>query len=527
MVAGRGRGCRGSTAAVLLLACLGRARTASAQADACDDSGAAAWKAIESYAGVVPEIEEDRTQAPPAWWRYPSPRRAAELLAAEARDPAGLYSSVPSAEVKAGDIVVRAVGAGACGKMAVVAGKLQERWMLQGEEEGQGQGKAQAQGEALYFVDGKTLRPEAAAYRIRVKSDHTLGHVRELGRDLTHLERTIAERPPLVAKNGRGVVDEKLHELLDEAWSLMADPAFDLQRRDLAGRALALGAALDWPGAAESAAAVLDDVLVRVPQRAEVVVARASVYLLAGQADKALTLAEAATAIPHAPARTRYVLGRALLAAGKESDGLAALRRYLNEDPRDVRANRLVATGGREPRLAPPPGGDPALHFTATTTHAGVTSAAYGFHVEWPIPWRVVGQSSTPENGLLLDLTTERVLNDDGDAQRGAAVILVQRPESTEARTALVKKAGRNMFPDAKLKKLPPLLPGSRRESFRERGQGEAALHAGEVTTVEHGGVVYFLVLNSPARAYSKLKDEYAALVKSLTFLSASASPSP
>jgi tetratricopeptide (TPR) repeat protein len=515
---GVGRGRRPAVATVLLGVCLAWPPDARGQVDACDESGAAAWKAIESYGGIVPEIEEDRTQAPPAWWRYPSPRRASELLAAEARDPAGLYSSVPSSELKAGDIIVRAVGAGACGKMAVLAGKLEGRWMLQGDEVDAKGGAANA-GEGIYFVDGKALRSEAAAFRIQVKGDHTLGHVRELGRDLTHLERTIAERPPLIAKKGRGAVDEKLHDLLDEAWSLMADPAFDLQRRDLAGRALALGAALDWPGAAEAAAAVLDDVLVRAPQRADVVVARASVYLLAGQADKAVTLAEAATAIPHAPARTHYVLGRALLATGKESEGLAVLRRFLNEDPRDVRANRLLATGGREPRLAPPPVGDPALRFAATADHTGVTSTTYGFHVEWPIPWRVVGQSSTPENGLLLDLTTQRVLNDDGEAQRGAAVVLAQRPESPAARAALVKKAGRNMFPDAKLKTLPPLLPGSRRESFRERGQGEAALHAGEVTTVEHGGVVYFLVLNAPARATSKLKDEYAAMVKSLTFL--------
>ena len=74
------------------------------------------------------------------------------------------------------------------------------------------------------------------------------------------------------------------------------------------------------------------------------------------------------------------------------------------------------------------------------------------------------------------------------------------------------------MFPAAKLKALPPLAPGSRHEGFRERGDGDAAPHAGEVTTLERAGVVYFVVLNAPARATAKLKDEYAALVKSLTF---------
>jgi hypothetical protein len=65
---------------------------------------------------------------------------------------------------------------------------------------------------------------------------------------------------------------------------------------------------------------------------------------------------------------------------------------------------------------------------------------------------------------------------------------------------------------------LAPLVPGSRRESFRERGEADGVMHAGEITTLEHAGVVVFLVLNAPARAAPKLEDEYVALVKSLTF---------
>jgi hypothetical protein len=505
----------GAFAAVVLAGLAPRAR---AEVDPCGAIAAAGWKAVESRGGVVPEIEEDRSQAPPAWWHYPSPLRAAELFVAEASDAQGLYARVAPAALKSGDILVRAVDAGACGKMAVLAGKLEDRWMVEDAREADG---ATRVSDDAFFVDGKTLRPEVAAYRINVKSDSTFGHVRELERDLSHLERTIAERPPLLAKGGRGAVDEKVHELVDEAWSLMADPAFDLERRVLAGRALALAAALDWPGAAESAAAVLDDVLVRAPTRADTAVARASVYLLAGDADKAVTLASTAAGLPNAPPRARYVLGRALLATGKSAEGLATLRRYLAAEPGDPRASRLVATSGDKPALAPPPAADPpqpALRFAATATHAGATSASYAFHVDWPIPWRVVGQSETVENGLLLDLASERVFDDDGQAQRGAVVVLAQRPATPAARAALVKKAGRNMFPDAKLKALAPLVPGSRHEGFRERGEGDAAPHAGEVTTLEHAGVVYFVVLNAPARATEKLKDEYAALVKSLTF---------
>ncbi|HVU52901.1 MAG TPA: hypothetical protein VHL80_19600, partial [Polyangia bacterium] len=248
-------------APVLLLVALAAARnghsapkppeTASAS---CDEAAAAAWKAVESHGGIVPEIEDDGTQSPPAWWRYPRAARAAELLAAEARDPKGLYARVAPGDLAPGDVLVRVTGAGACGRMAVLGGKLEDRWMLQDARQADG---ATRVSDEDFFVDGKALRPEAAAYRINVKSDSSLGHVRELGRDLGMLERTIAERPPLVAKDGRAAVDARVHDLLDESWSLEVDPAMGLEHRALAGRALALAAALDWPGAAESAAAVL------------------------------------------------------------------------------------------------------------------------------------------------------------------------------------------------------------------------------------------------------------------------------
>jgi len=504
----------GVVAVSLALACVGRGARAES---GCDDAAAPVWKGVEAEGGVVPEIEEDRTQAPPAWWRYPSPRRSAELLAAEALNPRGLYERALG-ELAAGDVLVRLEGGGACGQMAIIAGQLEGRWMLQ--DAAAADGAARATDDA-FFVDGKALRPEVTAYRVRVESDSTPGHVRALERDLTHLERTIAERPPLVARKGRAVVDEKVHDLVDEAWSLLADPALDLQRRVLTGRALALGAALDWPGAAESAAAVLDDVLARAPASTEAgsaaAVARASVYLLAGAPEKAATLAALASAAPQAPSRARYVLGRALIAAGKTSDGLGALRAYVADDPRDPRAGRLVATAGKEPRLAPAPDGDAALAFTSTAERTGVTSGTWGFHVDWPVPWRIVNQADAADGGLLLDFATERVLDAEGQAARGAAVVLAQRPADAALRAALVRKGARTIFPEAKLKPLPPLARGSRRESFRE--VHDKVEHAGEVTTLEHAGVVYFLVLNAPAPVTDKLRDEYAALVKSLAFV--------
>jgi hypothetical protein len=482
--------------------------------DACAEQGAAAWKALEASGGVVPEIDEDRTQAPPGWWRYPGPRRSAEILAAEAKAPDGLYERVAPDDLKGGDVVVRPAGAGACGKMAVIAGQLEGRWMLQDSAEKDGAAKVS---DDTFFVGGERLRPEAVAYRVRVKADSTQGHVRELGRDLSHLERTIAERPPLIAPRGLEPVGAKVQALLDEAWSLRLDPAADLQRRELAGRALALAAALDWPGAAESAAAVLDDVLSRAPGRVDAVVARASVYLLAGQAARALPLIEAVASPPGAPSRARYVLARALLAVGKQAEGMAAMRRYVSEEPRDVRANQLIESGGRKPALAPPPVSDAGMRFASTAERASVTSASYGFRVEWPMPWRIFRESDGPDSGLLLYFLTGRVVDDENASGRGSAMLIAQRPPAGADKATFARKITDEILPGAKLKPLPPLVPGTKRQSLRIKAPKEGTgAQQGEVTVLERAGVVYVLVLTADPGAYPKLKDEFADFVRSL-----------
>ena len=487
-------------------------------------SSVVAWEAIEAQGGIVPDIEEDRAHFPPAWLRYPSPMRSAELLAAEALKPKGLYSKVASADLAAGDVVVRVTGAGACGKMAIVVGKSDDQWIvLDTENKGAPPPAAPAPGappapppalpsSAPVFFDGAKLRPEAAAYRLAVKKDSSLGHVRELTRDLDHLERTIGERPPLVAPGRRAAVDDLVHKLVDEAWSLMLDKPFEEDGRALTGRALGLAAALDWPGAAEQAAAVLDDVLKRKPSRADAAVARASLFLLSGEPDKAVSLAEAATASPEVSPRVRYVIGRGLLAAGKKDTGRAAMKRYLEDDPSDPRAKSLVATGGREPALAPPPKPTVGVRFSATPERGRLHSVPFGFSIDWPLTWRVVAEQADPAMGQIVELATGRALRDDGEPER-AAVSLVVRAGGPDA-AALAKKGARNMFPDAKLKPLPPLLPGSKREQFRERKSGSQ--RQGEVTTIERDGAIYFLVLNASTGSYPKLKDEYATFVKSL-----------
>jgi hypothetical protein len=276
-----------------------------------------------------------------------------------------------------------------------------------------------------------------------------------------------------------------------------------------------LAAGLDWPAAAEEAAAVLDGVLRKTPLRAEAILARAAVFLLAGDAEKAITLTEAAKAIPDIPARVYYLLARGLLAEGKQTDGLGELARYRAAAPYDALAARLGerARAGKSVPLVPPPAAESGVpRFSATEELATLHSDAYDISVSWPLDWRIDNLASSPEAGLLVDFATGRVLREDGEAERGAAVVLAQRPPAGEA-AALARKGARNIFPTAKLKTLPPLVPGSTREQFRERAQG--ATHQGEVTTFNKNGVVTFLVLNATVASYPKLKDTYAAFVKS------------
>jgi hypothetical protein len=428
-----------------------------------DRSAVIAWKAVEQAGGVVPEIEEDGTAAPPAWWRYPSALRSDALLDAETKDPTlGLYTAVPASEIAKGDILVRARGAGVCGKMAVIGGRVagqEEAPWITIEVGPDGKGASTRPASPLFFgPDGQTLLPQARAFRIRVKKDDTIGHIRELRRDLDHLDRTVGHSPPLLVPGdeAKQAVTEKIHDLVDEAWSLVADESFDIDRRELTGRALALGAHLGWPAAGVSAAAVLDDVLKRSPDRPTAAAAR------------------------------------------------AALARF------------LVAPSAVD--LSPP---DPSLRYAATAEEVGLTSTELGFQIRWPLTWRLMGLAATTETGVLANLVTGRVLLPDGHADRGAAVLMAQRPPGAAARIALARDGARKMFPAAKMKSLPAIVPGSRRAQFSERHEG--APRAGEVTTIDRAGVVTFLVLNAPGDVYPKLREEYASFVRSLSPLSAAA----
>jgi hypothetical protein len=538
-----------------------------------DRSGVIGWEEIERAGGVVPEIEEDASQSPPGWWRYPSPLRSAALLEAEARDARwGLYGKVEPRALARGDILIRtaadAVGGtclacGPCGKMAVLRERTEGRWGTV-EVDAEGRGAAQRVGSAMFFgPDGQTLLPGIRVFRMRVKKEDTIGHIRELGRDLRHLERTVGDSPAMLA-SGEGaedVVAEKIHDLIDEAWSLVAEEAYDVDRRELASRGYALGAALGWPAAAESGLALVDDVLARAPERADAWVTHGVLSGLLGQPARALLDArtalgrgaEAAGADPGSldppglPARWLEV--RALLAAGDRAGGEAALERFVARVPGDRRALRLQArmranaaagagagagagvgvdaggpVSGPDIPMSPiAPAAADGISYFASTERAGLESHPLGFRVSWPLTWRLAQVAASPATGVLASLSTGRALLDDGRAERASAVLLAQKPAGAAARAALLRDGLRKMFPTAKVRALPPLVPGSRRSQFHD--QQPEGTRVGEVVTLERAGAVFFLVLNASADLYPKLTEDYATFVRSLASTGASRAP--
>jgi hypothetical protein len=227
------------------------------------------------------------------------------------------------------------------------------------------------------------------------------------------------------------------------------------------------------------------------------------------------------------------VEARALRALGGAAEARGALDRFLEGDPLDVRARRLAGELGAgtpasalpsAPPLAPAradggAAGD-GVRYVATPDQGGLDAPDLGIKARWPISWRVLAVTGGLDGALAANLATGRVLLDDGSADRATATLLAQRAPGAGARAALLKEGARKVFAGAKLKTLPPLLPGSRRQQWSESQMGAA--RTGEVTTLVRGDVVYTLVLNASVATYPKLRDEFAVFVRSL-----GAEPSP
>ncbi len=94
--------------------------------------------------------------------------------------------------------------------------------------------------------------------------------------------------------------------------------------------------------------------------------------------------------------------------------------------------------------------------------------------------------------------------------------MLVQRPAGSGAAGALAHKGARNIFPTRQAQVAAAAPPRQHARAVPRAGR-RGVNHQGEVTTVQRNGVVTFIVLNATVASYPKLKDEYAAFVKSFT----------
>ena len=264
----------------------------------------------------------------------------------------------------------------------------------------------------------------------------------------------------------------------------------------LTGRALAIAAALDWPGAAEQAAAVLDDVLKRTPSRADAALSRAPACCCwRASNDKALSLAEAATAIPGVSPRVHYVVGRALLAAGKPQPG----SRRSSVTWRTTRSTRApsswsqpAARAGAAAAARAPTAGE--LRSRARPSAADAQRLV---RLQHRLAAGVAGRGApggARRPGVIVEL------------RPGARTATTARPNARACRcwcTAAAAarrrrwraRARATCSPTPSSSRCPRCCPAaSASSSARRRAKIQ---RQGEVTTLERDGALYFLVLNA------------------------------
>ena len=242
----------------------------------------------------------------------------------------------------------------------------------------------------------------------------------------------------------------------------MLDKPFEDDGRALTGRALALAAALDWPGAAEQRRR-------RARRRASSASRRARMRRSRAPASTCSRASPTRRSrwprrrrrARTSPPRVRYVIGRGLLAAGKKDAGLGGDQALPGRTIRPTRARSSWSRrGGREPALAPAAARRSAGR--ALLRHARARPAAAARPTASASTGRSPGASSrsspTPGPGSWSSSRPARVLRDDGETERGRGVAGGAAARRRARRPRWRKKGARNMFPDAKLKTLPPLL---------------------------------------------------------------------
>jgi len=295
-----------------------------------------------------PEIEEDPATRP-GLVALPEPH-------AFGRDPRrrgqGPRRPVPrrrAADIKQGDILVRARGAGSCGKMAILGGQVNGQWMTL--EAGQDD-SAMFTGNPLFF---QRRRRQAARRRVGVshpgQEGRDPGHVRELRRDLEHLERTVAERP--VAARQERARRRRREGARSHRRGLVAGRRQSVRRRPprLTGRRWRWArrstgrAPRRWRGGARR----------RAPARAHAARGADGARFAApaaGQTDKAVTRPRRRCWRPARRARPLRA-GRSLIAAGKTTPAWGRSR-FTSTTTARSRARRLMGSNGASQAGAPP-----------------------------------------------------------------------------------------------------------------------------------------------------------------------------
>jgi hypothetical protein len=185
-------------------------------------SSVVAWQAIEDHGGIVPDIEEDRAHAPPAWLRYPSPRPRScwprRARRRQDRQGAAVRGGGPADPAGRSDGRARA---GACGKMAIVAGLSDDGGSPSSRTTRR---PRQTRTRTRCSSTARSRAPGGGRLPDDVKKDSTSATCASSTATRAPGAPSPSARPHRT--QGRGAADEKPHDPVDEATSLAADKAF-------------------------------------------------------------------------------------------------------------------------------------------------------------------------------------------------------------------------------------------------------------------------------------------------------------
>ena len=340
---------------------LRRGRCRSRRRPATSAGSARRWwpgRRSSSTAASSPTSRRTARQAPPGLVALPEPAALGRAAGRRgAQTPKGLYRRSRRATSQPGDILVRVAGAGACGKMAVVAGRCDDQWMTARGGRATTAPATRTGEPAVLLRRQDPARRGRRLPRARSRRTARSATCASCGATSTTSSAPSPSGRRWWRRNGRGA--RRREGARPDRRGLVAGRRSSRSSRAARAdrtRAGAGGGARLAGRRRERGRGARRRAQARRRRARDAAVARAACTLLAGDTDKAA--AAGARRRPRSRASRRASAtswGARCWRRGRSAEGLAALKRYLDDDPADPGPASWWRPRGREPALAPPP----------------------------------------------------------------------------------------------------------------------------------------------------------------------------